>query len=225
MQEQESRLPKISTKKVERSDSSLPKLQSEKKIYTKWLDSTREKGSSRLEKELTDLEKINKMVQDKIAHTSGEINDIEAQISKVKQRVESSEAQLINDPSEEKQVKRKEMGCQVQRRHKRSRRDWVGKFENLRFSDSRIVREEARIYKILFNSSGFFQFSYYSVKDYNKKMTGKLPFDPSTLAATGKESTFTVEHPDFIKNIRVKVNLKTQKITEMHVVSNLGIQG
>lgn len=28
-----------------------------------------------------------------------------------------------------------------------------------------------------------------------------------------------------MKNIRVKVNLKSQKITEMHVISNLGVQG
>jgi hypothetical protein len=41
----------------------------------------------------------------------------------------------------------------------------------------------------------------------------------------GKESTFTVESPDFVKNIRLKINLKTQRIMEMHVVSNLGVQG
>ena len=56
-------------------------------------------------------------------------------------------------------------------------------------------------------------------------MQGKLPFDPSTLLGNGKESAFTVEVPDFIKNIRLKINLKTQKIIEMHLVSNLGVQG
>ena len=28
-----------------------------------------------------------------------------------------------------------------------------------------------------------------------------------------------------MKNIRLKINLKTQKIMEMHIVSNLGVQG
>lgn len=55
MQAQETRLPKIESRKSERKESSLPKLQSEKKIITKWLESSREKGNSKLEKELTDL--------------------------------------------------------------------------------------------------------------------------------------------------------------------------
>ncbi len=37
MQAQETRLPKIESRKSERKESSLPKLQSEKKIITKWL--------------------------------------------------------------------------------------------------------------------------------------------------------------------------------------------
>jgi hypothetical protein len=45
------------------------------------------------------------------------------------------------------------------------------------------------------------------------------------LTVSGKESTFTVEAPDYIKNIRLKINLKSQKITEMHLLSNLGVQG
>ncbi len=63
------------------------------------------------------------------------------------------------------------------------------------------------------------------MKDPKRKITGKLPFDPSTITGNGKESTFTVESPDYIKNIRLKINLKTQKITEMHLISNLGVQG
>jgi hypothetical protein len=78
---------------------------------------------------------------------------------------------------------------------------------------------------VLFNSVGYFIFHYYSVKDNKKKFAGKLPFDPIALPVNGKESTFTVEAPDFIKNIRLKINLKSQKITEMHLVSNLGVQG
>jgi hypothetical protein len=35
---------------------------------------------------------------------------------------------VLGEPSEEKQVKKKEMGCQVARRIRKSRRDWVGKF-------------------------------------------------------------------------------------------------
>lgn len=77
------------------------------------------------------------------------------------------------------------------KRVRRCRRDWVGKFESLRFSDSRIVREESRIYKVLFNSSGYFLFSYYAVKDSKRKYTGKLPFDQSSIP-NGKESSFTV---------------------------------
>jgi len=75
------------------------------------------------------------------------------------------------------------------------------------------VREEARIYKILFNSAGYFLFSYYAVKDSKRKYTGKLPFDTSLLTVNGKESTFTLEAPDYVKNIRLKVNLKSQRIT------------
>lgn len=37
MQAQETRLPKIESRKSERKEISLPKLQSEKKIITKWL--------------------------------------------------------------------------------------------------------------------------------------------------------------------------------------------
>jgi len=77
----------------------------------------------------------------------------------------------------------------------------------------------------LFNSAGYFLFSYYSAKDNKKRTVGKLPFEPSSLTVSGKESTFTVEAPDYIKNIRLKINLKSQKITEMHLLSNLGVQG
>jgi len=48
-----------------------------------------------------------------------------------------------------------------------------------------MVREEARLYRILFNSAGYFQFSYYYVKD-GKKSTGKLPFDTSAVVVPGK---------------------------------------
>lgn len=179
---------------------------------TKYLESSREKTNSKLEKELTDLEKINKMVQDKLANTQQEIADIEQQIAKAKLKVEQTEALVTHEPQEEKVVKLKEVGSQVTRRVRRSRRDWVGKFDTLRFSDSRIVREESRIFKVLFNSAGYFLFSYYAVKDPKRKFTGKLPFEPSTLQVSGKESTFTVESPDFVKNIRLKINLKTQRI-------------
>jgi len=48
MQAQETRLPKIESRKTDRQESSLPKLQSEKKIITKWLESSREKGNSKI---------------------------------------------------------------------------------------------------------------------------------------------------------------------------------
>ena len=66
---QESRLPKIESRRTDRSESSLPKLQSEKKIYSKWLESNKEKGNAKLEKELADLDRINKMVQDRVSNT------------------------------------------------------------------------------------------------------------------------------------------------------------
>ena len=66
----------MESRKTERSDSSLPKLQKEKKILSNWVDSSREKGNSKLEKELTDLEKINKMVQEKLTNTQREISEI-----------------------------------------------------------------------------------------------------------------------------------------------------
>lgn len=48
---------------------------------------------------------------------------------------------MLIEPSEEKVIKKKDVGSQVTKRVRKSRRDWVGKFESLRFSDSRIVRE------------------------------------------------------------------------------------
>jgi len=47
---------------------------------------------------------------------------------------------VVIEPVEEKNIKKKDYGCQVAKRVRKSRRDWVGKFESLRFSDSRIVR-------------------------------------------------------------------------------------
>lgn len=64
----------------------------------------------------------------------------------------------------------------------------------------------------MFNTSGYYQFFYYSVKDKNKTYVGRLAFDTNSLTHNGKESTFTVEYPDFIKNIKLKLNLRTQKI-------------
>jgi hypothetical protein len=79
------KLPKIESVKnieyKERSTTSLPKLQSEKKIYTKWLETaTNGKKNSVIEKELGELDKINKVVQEKISSTSAEIREIEQQI-------------------------------------------------------------------------------------------------------------------------------------------------
>lgn len=72
------KLPKIESSKNieqrERSTTSLPKLQSEKKIYTKWLQTaTNGKKNDVIEKELSELDKINKVVQEKITATSHEI--------------------------------------------------------------------------------------------------------------------------------------------------------
>lgn len=100
----------------------------------------------------------------------------------------------------------------------------MGKFDSLRFSDSRTVREESRLFRIVFNSAGYFQFQYYLMKDPKITLIGKVPFDFNAIPQ-GRESVFAVENPDFVKNIRVKINMKTQRILEVHVLSNLGIQG
>lgn len=62
-------------------------------------------------------------------------------------------------------------------RVRRARRDWVGKFDGVRFSDSRMVREEARLFKIVHNSAGYYNFHYYSSKDKTKIYSPPLPFD------------------------------------------------
>ena len=111
----------------------------------------------------------------------------------------------------------------VMRKVRKLRKDWVGKFDGLRFSDNRYIREECRLYKILFNTNGYCQFFYYSWKDNKRRFNSKLPFETSSLANQGKDSTFTVEYPDFIKNIRLKINIKTHRITQLSVLSNLGI--
>lgn len=107
-------------------------------------------------------------------------------------------------------------------RVRRSRRDWVGKFDGVRFSDSRTVREEARLFKIVFNSVGYYNFWYYSVKDHHKTFNPPLPFDVNSVAK-GKESTFTVEYPDYIKEFKLYINLKQSRIYRLDVVSNMGI--
>ena len=77
----------------------------------------------------------------------------------------------------------------------------------------------------MFNTCGYYQFFYYSMKDKNKTYVGKLPFDTNSLTVNGKESTFTVEYPDFIKSLKLKINLRTQRVLEITITSNLGVQG
>ena len=55
--------------------------------------------------------------------------------------MEATEAQILVEPTEEKQIKKRDVGSQVVKKIRRIRRDWVGKFDSLRFSDSRTVRE------------------------------------------------------------------------------------
>ena len=113
----------------------------------------------------------------------------------------------------------------VARRLRKMRKDWVGKFDGMRFSDNRYVREQSRLYKLIFNTNGYCQFFYYSCRDNKQKFNSKLPFDTSNLLNQGKDSSFTVEYPDFIRNIRLKINIKTHRITALTVVSNLGLEG
>ena len=47
------------------------------------------------------------------------------------------------------------------------RRDWIGRFSGLRFSDSRAIREETRLSKIIYNDIGYYQFCYYSVSNHH----------------------------------------------------------
>lgn len=77
----------------------------------------------------------------------------------------------------------------------------------------------------MFNTNGYCQFFYYSCRDNKQRFNSKLPFDTSHLVNQGRDSSFTVEYPDFVKNIRLKINLKTHKVTALTVVSNLGIEG
>lgn len=67
------KLPSIQRRSADRLANSLPKLESEKKIYTKWLETYKNKGFDKVEKEIEDLEKINSMVTDKITTTTKEL--------------------------------------------------------------------------------------------------------------------------------------------------------
>lgn len=86
------------------------------------------------------------------------------------------ESEGVIEESVVSKIKKKNVGTMVTKRARKIRKDWVGKFDGLRFSDNRYVREESRLFKVLFNSMGYCQFSYYSVKDPKKRFTSKLPF-------------------------------------------------
>lgn len=74
----------------------------------------------------------------------------------------------------------------------------------------------------MFNAAGYYSFWYYSVHDKTKIYNPPLPFDINTISK-GKESTFTVEYPDYIKEFKLHINLKQSRITRIEVVSNMGI--
>ena len=59
----------------------------------------------------------------------------------MRERVEKNEAKVLAEPSEDKQAKRRDVGCQIVRKIRKVRKDWVGKFDSLRFSDSRTVKD------------------------------------------------------------------------------------
>jgi len=64
--------------------SSLPKLQNEKKVYAKWLESSRVKSYSKIDQELDELGKINEIVLEKIRLINEEIVQIKENTKKVK---------------------------------------------------------------------------------------------------------------------------------------------
>jgi chromosome segregation ATPase len=137
------KLPSIQRRSADRLGSSLPKLESEKKIYTKWLETYKNKPFDKIEKEIEDLEKISNMVNDKIAVTTKELKDIQEQIGKLKEKVTPAELERIKQAAkkdEESKKKMKDWSGNSGIRVRRSRRDWVGKFDGVRFSDSRTVR-------------------------------------------------------------------------------------
>ena len=89
------KLPSIQRRSADRLGSSLPKLESEKKIYTKWLETYKNKPFDKIEKEIEDLEKISNMVNDKIAVTTKELKDIQEQIGKLKEKVTPAELERL----------------------------------------------------------------------------------------------------------------------------------
>lgn len=126
------------------------------------------------------------MVQQKIQATNEEIKEIEENTQIIREKVEANEHEFVHEDVDDGNPKKKDIGIMVAKKVRKVRREWVGKFDNLRFSDSRQIREETRVYKVMFNSSGYYQFFYYSVKDKNKTYIGKLPFDTNSLTVNGK---------------------------------------
>ncbi|CAM6005742.1 unnamed protein product [Sphagnum balticum] len=59
-------------------------------------------------------------------------------------------------------------------------------------------------------------------KDHTKIFNPPLPFDVAVIVK-GKESTFTVEYPDYIKEFKLHINVKQNRISQIVVVSNMGI--
>lgn len=93
----------------------------------------------------------------------------------------------------------------------------------MRFSDSRVVREESRLYSILHNDEGYYRFSYYSLKS-GEIYESSLPFN-TVIAPSGQERVFEVVWPDYIKTIEVVIDTKVTRIAGMNVRSMAGVEG
>jgi predicted nuclease with TOPRIM domain len=88
------------------------------------------------------LEKVNKTVNEKIATTTAEIKKLQDQMSKIKDKVSPASLEKIKQlAKKDEELKKKfkdwrgNSGICV----RRSRRDWVEKFDGMRFSDSRVM--------------------------------------------------------------------------------------
>ena len=206
------------------SMSKLDKLQKEKKIYHKWFRNYIPKNNDRVEEEIEDFGKIFNLLGHKISTLKEETAQFEGDLRNYKEKItpgdlEKARATMKKDEESKKKLKSTESNCDI--RPRESRRDWIGRFDGLRFSDSRHIREETRVFRVVHTNVGYYQFSYYLVKNPEKTFTCPLPFDVHS-ALKGKESTFTVEHPDFIQGFKLRINPRTSKIFGMEVTSNLG---
>ena len=80
------------------------------------------------------------MLKAKIETTSQEIKKIQEETEVLREKVEANEQEFMQEEIDDGHPKKKDYGCLAVKRVRKVRRDWVGKFDTLRFSDSRAIR-------------------------------------------------------------------------------------